>query len=152
MRPSAAALVMPIRTPHPANRPAASSVFQLGSHGIDPAPESFLKLLHVDLAEPRPEMQRGTVGVGAEPPQRGERDVGDAPAKVRLDLDLERSRVDGRLRERLEGERRTRDPDEDGTDDRRPLRDQRGERAMPGTVTAARGSSRSASVRFRTGR
>ena len=53
------------------------------------------------------------MGVGPEPPERGERDVGDASPEMGLELDLERTGVDRRLREGLECERRTRDADED---------------------------------------
>ena len=91
--------------------------FDLGGDGVDPSSESFLQRLDVDLLEGRTEVQGSDVRVGSEPPERRQRDVGHAPAEVGLELDLERTGVDRRLRERLQCDRGARDADQDGSDD-----------------------------------
>ena len=94
--------------------------FDLTGDGVDPSSESFLQRLDVDLFEGCTEVQGSDVGVGSEPPERRQRDVGHAPAEVGLELDLERTGVDGRLRERLQCDRGARDADQDGSDDLGP--------------------------------
>ena len=92
----------------------------LGGHGVDPSSEPLLQRLRRRPLGATRGGGGGAVGVGSEPPERGERDVGHAPAEVGLELDLEGTGVDRRLRERLECERRPRDADEDRAEEPRP--------------------------------